>query len=59
MDVLGTGAGAGSKKTAKSIPKKLASDHYMKEGFERFQSLVDSASPEATEYISDNSDDGG
>jgi hypothetical protein len=52
-------AGAGSKKTAKSIPKKLASDHYMKEGFERFQSLVDSASPEATEYISDNSDDGG
>ena len=52
-------AGAGSRKTAKSIPKKLASDHYMKEGFERFQSLVDSASPEATEYISDNSDDGG
>lgn len=52
-------AGAGSKKTAKSIPKKLASDHYMKEGFERFQSLVDSASSEATEYISDNSDDGG
>ena len=52
-------AGAGSRKTAKSIPKKLASDHYMKEGFERFQSLVDSASPEATEYISDTSDDGG
>ena len=52
-------AGAGSKKTAKSIPKKLASDHYMKEGFDRFQSLVDSASPEATEYISDNSDDSG
>lgn len=52
-------AGAGSKKTAKSIPKKLASDHYMKEGFERFQSLVDSASPEATEYISDYSDEGG
>ena len=52
-------AGAGSKKTAKSIPKKLASDHYMKEGFDRFQSLVDSASPEATEYISDNSDDRG
>ena len=52
-------AGAGSRKTAKAIPKKLASDHYMKEGFDRFQSLVDSASPEATEYISDNSDDGG
>ena len=31
----------------------------MKEGFERQSLFVDSASPEATEYISDNSDDGG